>query len=113
MAALVMLSACSDYGGPVYSSAAGGSRTGGLTQANLSPPHRAAADARRSPGFVATPPPKFSGAGTPQPTRGLFPGDRSRRNSYNNSYGTPYGYGSPYNSYGNPYNGYGNPYYRY
>jgi len=111
-ATLVVLTSCTDTGGPVYSSAAPGGRSAGLTTGNLSPAYRAAADARRSPGFVATPAPKFSGAGTPQPTRGYFPADRRSRNynSYGSPYGNGYGYGVPY-GYGSPYGGgYGNPY---
>ncbi len=110
LAALLVLSSCAETGGPVYA----GGRPGVVPQSSLVPAHQAAAVARRTPGYVATPAPRFSGAGTAQPTRYYSVGDpnyRSRGNNYyNTSYGNPY-YGNPY--YGNPYNGaYGSRRYR-
>lgn len=98
LAAVAALTACSDIRGtyPYQSSAPAGTRAQAV---NLSPAHRAAADARKSPGFVATPAPKFSGAGTPQPTHGWFPPDRSRSRSSYNYYGNPYGYPGGYYRY--------------
>ena len=55
----------------------------GLTHWNLPPAHSAAAVARRSPGFIPTPAPLFSGAGTAQPTR-YYNNGTVRYNSYPN-----------------------------
>lgn len=92
--ALLVLSACTDAG-PDYS---GRGRV--PADYSLVPAKDAAAVARRSPGFVATPAPKFSGAGTVQDTQGKFPETRRRGVNY---YPTPY-YVDPV--YGVPYNGY-------
>ena len=58
----------------------------GLTEWNLPPARQAAAIARRSPGFIPTPPPLFSGAGTPQPTRYYNNTTPNYRNGYYNAY---------------------------
>ncbi len=92
IAATLILSSCADTGGPVYA----GARQPLVAHSSLVPAHEAAAVARRSPGFVATPAPKFSGAGTVQDTRGWFPGERRR--GYSN-YGSSY-YGAPFENYG-------------
>jgi len=46
----------------------------GVTQWNIAPAHRAAAATRHSGGFVATPPPRHSGAGTYVVPAGTIPG---------------------------------------
>lgn len=46
----------------------------GLTHWNISPAHRAGAATRRSAGFVATPRPRVSGAGTYVVPAGTIPG---------------------------------------
>lgn len=44
----------------------------GVTHWHITPASRAAAATRRSPGYVATPRPWFSGAGTPQAPSGVY-----------------------------------------
>ncbi|GEP43896.1 hypothetical protein [Brevifollis gellanilyticus] len=95
MAAGLLLTSCAETGGPVYA----GAQPSVVPPSSLVPAHQAAAVARRSPGYVATPAPKFSGAGTIQDTHGYWPGSR-RSGGYNNYYNTSY-YGNSY--YGNPY----------
>lgn len=75
----------------------------GVTEWNLVPAQHAAAVARRSPGFIPTPAPLFSGAGTPQPTRYYNSGSVNYRSGYYNSY--PNYRGSYYNAYPNYRNG--------
>ncbi|MES2594660.1 MAG: hypothetical protein V4662_04970 [Verrucomicrobiota bacterium] len=49
-------------------------RSGQVTQWNISSPHRASASASRSSGYVRTPAPRYSGAGTYQVPAGTIPG---------------------------------------
>ncbi len=61
----------------------------GLTQSHLVPAQYAAAAARREGWYVATPKPRFSGAGTAQPTRYYPVGDpdyRYRNRGYYRNY---------------------------
>ena len=98
LAVLLVLTSCAETGGQ---------RAHAQADYHLVPAHQAAAAARRSPGFVATPAPKFSGAGTVPATYDKFPDSKGRnRRSGGYYYGNPY-YGNPY--FGNPYP---NPYRR-